>query len=252
MDTQAIPVNDSEPILPAVSPNVPVLRVETPPALNPLTFPIYDKVRSYNHTPDGLKSEGLYFYMRKLESSSDARIVVNGREMLMFGSNNYLGLTTHPRVKEAAAKALEKFGVGAGSVRLLGGTFGIHEELENRLAQFKGTESAIAYSSGYVSNLATVSTFLNKDTDIAVIDEKVHASLVDGLRFGRVPFRVFNHNDMADLKEKLQAASKEGNPVVIVDGVYSMDGDIANLPDIYKLARAHRALVMIDDAHATG
>src|SRR5262245_34885402 len=114
--------------------------------LNPLTYPIYDKVRTYTTAYD-LKSEGLYFYMRKLESSSDARIQVNGREMLRFGSNNYLGLTTHPRVKEAFAKALEKYGVGAGSVRLLGGTFGIHEELEQRLAQFKGTEAAVVFSS---------------------------------------------------------------------------------------------------------
>jgi glycine C-acetyltransferase len=219
--------------------------------LNPLTYPIYDKVRAYNHTPDGLKSEGLYFYMRKLESSSDARIQVNGREMLMFGSNNYLGMTNHPRVKEAARKAIEKFGVGAGSVRLLGGTFGIHEELESRLAHFKGTEAAIAYSSGYVSNLATISTFLNKDTDIAIIDERVHASLVDGLRFAKVPFRVFSHNDMNDLEEKL-VASAHANRIVIADGVYSMDGDLANLPEIYRLARKYQSLVMIDEAHATG
>src|SRR4029077_17299636 len=152
-------------------------RLESGQPLNPLTFPIYDKVRAYNTAPDALKSEGLYFYMRKLESSSDSKITVNGREMLMFGSNNYLGLTTHPRVKEAAVKAIEKYGVGAGSVRLLGGTFGIHEELENRLAQFKGAEAAIAYSSGYVSNLATVSTFLARGSDLAMIDEKVHASL---------------------------------------------------------------------------
>lgn len=255
MEAHAQVVKASEPEGPApVKPIVlsSVGEPASPPILNPLTYPIYDKVRAYNATPDGLKSEGLYFYMRKLESSSDARIQVNGREMLMFGSNNYLGMTTHPRVKEAAAKAIEKYGVGAGSVRLLGGTFGIHEELENRLAQFKGTEAAIAYSSGYVSNLATVSTFLSKDTDIAVIDEKVHASLVDGLRFARVPFRVFNHNDMLDLAEKLAAIRGQGNPIVIVDGVYSMDGDIANLPEIYRLARKYQALVMVDEAHSTG
>ena len=238
---QNIPESSTEP-----------LRPETPAQLNPLTYPIYDKVRAYNHTPDDLKSDGLYFYMRKLESSSDAKIQVNGREMLMFGSNNYLGMTTHPRVKEAAAKAIERYGVGAGSVRLLGGTFGIHEELEARLAQFKGTEAAIAYSSGYVSNLATLSSFLNKDTDLAVIDDRVHASLVDGLRFARVPFRVFNHNDMADLEDKLSVSYGQGNLIVVTDGVFSMDGDIANLPEIYRLARSHKALVMIDEAHATG
>lgn len=220
--------------------------------MNPAESPIYDKVRAYNKLPDGLRSQGLYFYMRKLESSSGARITLDGREMVMLGSNNYLGLTTHPRVKEAATKAIEKFGMGAGSVRLLGGTFSLHEELEERIAEFKGTEAAIAYSSGYVSNLATLSSFMSKETDIAVIDEKVHASLVDGLRMAQCPFRVFSHNDMADLEIKLSAACEKGNAVVIVDGVYSMDGDIASLPEIMALARKYRAMLVVDDAHATG
>ena len=190
--------------------------------------------------------------MRKLESSSEAHIQIDGREMLMFGSNNYLGMTTHPKVKEAAVHAIAKYGLGAGSVRLLGGTFSLHEALEERIARFKGTEAAIAYSSGYVSNLATVSSFISKATDLAVIDERIHASLVDGLRFAQTPFRVFRHNDMADLEAKLRASVGKGNLIVIVDGVYSMDGDIANLPEIYRLARQHHAVVMIDEAHATG
>src|SRR5258708_7701817 len=139
-----------------------LIRTEAAPPLNPLMYPIYDKLRAHTTASADLRSEGLYFYMRKLESSSDAKIIVNGREMLMFGGKHYLGMKNHPGVKEAAIKADEKFGVGAGSVRLLGGTFGIHEEVEARLAQFKGTEAAIAYSSGYVSNLATLSTFLNR------------------------------------------------------------------------------------------
>lgn len=212
---------------------------------------IYDKVRQYKH-PQQLKADGLYLYMRKLESSSESRVTVNGQELLMFASNNYLGLTTHPKVKAAAAKALEKYGVGAGSVRLLGGTFGIHEELEKRIAKFKATEAAIAYSSGYVSNLATLSTLLDKSTDIAIIDEKIHASLVDGLRFAQIPMRVFHHNDMADLERKLIYAETRGNMAVVVDGVYSMDGDVANLPEIMRLARKHSALVIVDDAHGTG
>ena len=124
--------------------------------------PIYDKVRAYKQA-DQLRAEGLYLYMRKLESSSENRVIVNGVELLMFASNNYLGLTTHPKVKAAGLRAMEKFGVGAGSVRLLGGTFGLHEELEQRIAQFKGTEAATAYSSGYVSNLATISSLLQTD-----------------------------------------------------------------------------------------
>src|SRR6266404_2564337 len=137
---------------------------------------IYDKIRQYKDA-DFLRAEGLYLYMRKLESSSESRVTVNGQELLMFASNNYLGLTTHPKVKQAGLKAIEKYGVGAGSVRLLGGTFGLHEELEQRIAQFKGTEAAIAYSSGYVSNLATISSLLSKLTDVAIIDARIHASL---------------------------------------------------------------------------
>jgi glycine C-acetyltransferase len=208
-------------------------------------------MRQY-HQADDLRANGLYLYMRKLESSSEDRVIVNGVELLMFASNNYLGLTTHPKVKEAGLKAMEKFGVGAGSVRLLGGTFGLHEELEQRIAQFKGTEAAIAYSSGYVSNMATISSLLSKQTDIAVIDERIHASLVDGLRFGQIPFRVFDHNDMNDLEEKLAASKNKGNLIIIVDGVYSMDGDVSNLPHIYGLAQQYGALVMVDDAHGTG
>lgn len=213
---------------------------------------IYDKVRAYKKPAEQLRAEGLYLYMRKLESSSESRVMVNGQELLMFASNNYLGLTTHPRVKEAARKAIDKFGVGAGSVRLLGGTFGIHEELEQRIAQLKGAEAAVAYSSGYVSNLATLSTLLSKQTDMALIDERVHASLVDGLRFAQIPFRVFSHNDMRDLEAKLEASKEKANLIIVVDGVYSMDGDVADLPNIERLAKMHNALVMVDDAHGTG
>lgn len=213
--------------------------------------PIYERLRQYTSMEE-LRAEGLYLYMRKLESSSEARVTVNGQELLMFASNNYLGLTTHPKVKEATAKAIEKFGVGAGSVRLLGGTFGLHEELEQRIAQFKGTKAAIVYSSGYVSNLATVSTLLSKQADIAIIDQRIHASLLDGLRFGQIPFRIFDHNDMNDLREKLASSKDKGNLIIIVDGIYSMDGDVANLPEIYRLAQEYGALVMVDDAHGTG
>src|SRR4029077_21194902 len=139
-----------------------------------------------------------------------------------------------------------------GSVRLLGGTFGLHEELEMRIAGFKGTEAAIAYSSGYVSNLATISTLLSKQTDIAVVDARIHASLLDGLRFAQIPFRVFDHNDMDDLAEKLAASEGKGNLVIVVDGVYSMDGDVANLPYIHRLAEDYGALIIVDDAHGTG
>ena len=147
---------------------------------------------------------------------------------------------------------MKHIGVGAGSVRLLGGTFELHEELERRIAEFKGTESAIVFSSGYVSNLATISSFLNKNEDVAIIDEKIHASLLDGLRFSRIPFRVSQHSDLNDMENKLKASVGKGNLAIIVDGVYSMDGDIAPLPGIYDLARRYNALIIIDEAHATG
>ena len=219
---------------------------------NPRNSPIYYKVREFNKHPDHLKESGLYFFMRKIQSSSGSRITVGGQEMLMFGSNNYLGMTTHPKVKAAANRAIEKYGLGAGAARLLGGTFSLHEELEQRLAAFESTESAIIFSSGYVSNLATISAFLSKKEDIAIIDSGIHASLVDGLRFGQVPFRVFDHNDMEDLERKLLACQNDGNLIIIIDGVYSMDGDIANLSEVYRLARKHKALIMIDEAHGTG
>jgi glycine C-acetyltransferase len=216
------------------------------------TSPIFDRFQAFEQQVQRGKEQGLYFYMRKLESASGPRITVRGKKMLMFGSNNYLGLTTHPKVKEAALKAIEKYGVGAGSVRLLGGTFDLHEELEERLAKFKGTEAAIAYSSGYVSNMATLSSFLNRDKDFALVDEKIHASLVDGLRFGQIPFRTFMHNDMSDLEQKLKTMQGKGNLVLIIDGVYSMDGDIANLPAVHRLAQKYGAVLLMDDAHATG
>jgi glycine C-acetyltransferase len=214
--------------------------------------PIFQRLQAFEQHLQRGKDQGLYFYMRRLESASSPRIMVRGKKMLMFGSNNYLGLTTHPKVKEATLKATEKYGVGAGSVRLLGGTFDLHEELEACIAKFKGTESAIAYSSGYVSNMATISSFLNSEKDFALVDERIHASLVDGLRFGQIPFRTFMHNDMTDLERKLKSLQGKGNLVVIIDGVYSMDGDIANLPAIHRLAGKYEAVLMIDDAHATG
>jgi 8-amino-7-oxononanoate synthase len=215
------------------------------------SFPIHDKFRAFKRRADLVRSEGLYFYMRKMESSADAHVVVEGQPMLMFSSNNYLGLANHPLVKEAVIKAVQTFGTGAGSARLMGGTFRLHEELEERLADWEGQEAAIVYSSGYVSNLATLSTLLGKN-DLALIDEHVHASLIDGLRFGQVPIRVFSHNDIKDLHKKLSASKGQANTMIVVDGVYSMEGDIARLPEIYQLAKEFQSLLLLDEAHGTG
>jgi len=215
------------------------------------SLPIFDRFRATNLLIQRGKAQGLYFYMRKLESGAEAHVTVEGQPMLMFSSNNYLGLANHPKVKEAAERAIRKYGTGACSARLMGGTFRLHEELEERLADWEGQEAAIIYSSGYVSNVATLSTLFTPG-DMAFVDEQVHASLVDGLRFAQIPFRAFSHNDPADLKKKLSAYDGQGQKAVIVDGVYSMEGDIARLPEIYDLARKYEALLVLDEAHGTG
>ena len=171
--------------------------------------------------------------------------------MLMFSSNNYLGMATHPKVKKAVQRAVEIHGTGACSARLMGGTFRLHQQLEDRLAAWEGMEAAAVYSSGYVSNVATLSTLFSTD-DMVFVDELVHASLIDGLRFAQIPFRAFSHNDAADLAKKLSAHRVHGHIAIIIDGVYSMEGDLAQLPEIHALAKKYSALLILDEAHGTG
>jgi glycine C-acetyltransferase len=217
----------------------------------PRLHPVFNRLDPFSRRLEKGKAEGLYFYMREVDSSAAAHTIVRGQPMLMFSSNNYLGMANHPRVKKAAERAIRDHGTGACSARLMGGTFREHHELERALAAWEGREAAMIYSSGYVSNVATLSTLLNRN-DVAFIDEYVHASLIDGLRFAQVPFRSFFHNDMADLETKLAANRPQGHAVIIVDGVYSMEGDIARLTEIYKLAKRHKALLILDEAHGTG
>jgi len=198
-----------------------------------------------------IKRQQCYFYMRSLESFSGPRVKIDGREMIMFGSNNYLGLTNHPKVKEAAMKAIKEYGIGSGGSRLLSGTFGLHEELERELAKFKGTESAIVFNTGLMANVGSIRSFVN-DKSIVINDEKNHASIVDGSIFSRAHVRVFLHNDMKYLENILDSYPILQDKLIIVDSVYSMDGDIANLPKIYKLAKKYKAMTMIDEAHALG
>lgn len=208
--------------------------------------------RKYLKSAADLKAQGYYFYMRRIDSASQRETVVKGRRMIMLGSNNYLGLTTHPRVKEAAIKAIDKYGVGSGGVPMLSGTFDLHEKLEQKLAEFKKTEACIIYSSGFVANVGAISTLLGKD-DLAILDEKVHASILDGCKMARCRVRVFKHNDMRSLEKVLRCyGTCKGHRFIIVDGVYSMDGDIANLAGIKQLARKYDTALMVDDAHATG
>jgi 8-amino-7-oxononanoate synthase len=191
-----------------------------------------------------------YFFYRILESGQDAEVQVAGRRVIMAGSNNYLGLTSHPRVREAAIRAVERYGTGCAGSRLLNGNLEIHEELEDKLARFTGKEAALVFTAGYQTNLGIISALVGRH-DCAVLDHYDHASIIDGCRlsFGKV--RKFEHNNMEDLANVLDSMNGSGC-MVIVDGIYSMEGDIADLPSIVRLARAHGARVMVDDAHGIG
>ncbi len=213
--------------------------------------PIFDRFEPFGRRLQEGKARNLYFYSREVDASASARTVIEGRNMLMFCSNNYLGMANHPKVKAAAERAIRAHGTGACSARLMGGTFHLHTQLEERLAHWEGQEAAIIYSSGYVANVATLSTLLTPD-DIAYIDDQVHASLIDGLRMGQIPFRSFFHNDMSDLAGKLAANKSKGQTVIIVDGVYSMEGDLARLDEVYKLSKKYKTLLLLDEAHGTG
>lgn len=215
------------------------------------TEPFYDHMNE-------LAARQYHHWHRVLSSPSEARVRIidrytgREREMINLASNNYLGLTTHPKVVEAGIRAYEKYGAGAGSVPLLGGTLTLHRELEERLAAMKGCEDAIIFTSGYSSNVGCVSGLVRKD-DVAINDRLNHASIIDGCRLSGATFKTFRHNDPASLERVLADCDQEfQGKLVIVDGVYSMDGDIARLPEILPLCRKYGARLMIDEAHATG
>jgi 8-amino-7-oxononanoate synthase len=211
---------------------------------------VFEKCSKIYEQTQGLKESGHYFFFRKLESPQDAEVVVNGRRVIMIGSNNYLGLTNHPRVKEAAIKAIEKFGSGCAGSRFLNGNLEIHEELETKLARFFRKEAALVFATGYQTNLGTISALLGRN-DVAIIDKYDHASIIDGCRLSFGQVKKFRHNDMKDLERVLEGAKGKGK-LIIVDGIFSMEGDIADLPSIVKLAKTYGARLMVDDAHAIG
>jgi 8-amino-7-oxononanoate synthase len=176
---------------------------------------------------------------------------MNGRPVVMLGSNNYLGLSSHPEVKAAAAEALEKYGTGCAGSRLLNGTLDIHVELEERLARFMRREAVITFATGYQANVGAISALLGRHDEV-FLDSLDHASLLDGVRLGFAKDRKFKHNDMADLEKKLAAAPDHTGKLIVVDGVYSMEGDLADLPRIVALARRYKARVFVDEAHGVG
>jgi len=197
-----------------------------------------------------LMSAGLYPFFRTIESAQDPEITMSGRRMIMVGSNNYLGLTSHPKVKEAAIEAIKKYGTGCAGSRFLNGTLDIHVKLEEKLARFMRKEAALIFSTGFQVNLGAISALVGKD-DVVVIDKMDHASIIDGCRLSFGEIRKFRHNDMADL-ERVLKEYEEKDKLIVVDGVFSMEGDIAKLPEILSLAGKYGARLMVDDAHGIG
>ena len=198
-----------------------------------------------------LKSQGLYRRLRVLDDTQAARTRIDGREVVNLSSNNYLGLTTHPRLKEKARAALEQLGVGTGSVRTIAGTMAIHMELERRLAAFKKTEAAVVFQSGFAANAGTVAAILTKD-DFVISDELNHASIIDGSRLSRASIKVFPHRDASAARAILKDLPKTPRKLLITDGVFSMDGDLGALPELCELAEEFGCIMMVDDAHASG
>ena len=198
-----------------------------------------------------IREAGIYPYYRAISSGQDPVVTHLGKELVMLGSNNYLGLTNHPEVKEAAAVALAMFGTGCAGSRLLNGTLDIHLELEERLAQFLGREDVLTFSTGFQVNIGVLSCLLRR-SDIAVADGLNHASLIDGCRLAFGKTHKYLHNDMADLDKKLANISEDKGKLIVVDGVFSMEGDVAKLPEIVELKKRHDARLMVDDAHGIG
>jgi glycine C-acetyltransferase len=207
---------------------------------------------------DQLKTDNLYKIPKILESPAGGRVKMNGKEVINLASNNYLGLANHPKVKQAALDAIEKWGVGAGAVRWIGGTMSVHQELEERLAAFKHTEAVLVFTGGFTANSGCIPAVLTNQ-DVVISDELNHASIIDGVRLSPAAYKksegwVYAHKDMNQLEECLKKANEKGfaKKLIITDGVFSMDGDIAPLPDIVQLAEQYDAIVMVDDAHASG
>jgi len=200
---------------------------------------------------DELRAAGLLRPLAVIESPQGAEVIIGGRRLINLSSNNYLGLNTHPRLARATIEATEKYGAGSGAVRTIAGTLSIHEELERRLADFKHTEAALTLQSGYATNLGILSSVL-VEGDVVISDELNHASIIDGIRLTKADRMVYKHGDLDSLQEALEKAGKYRRKLVVTDGVFSMDGDIAPLPGIVERAESHDAMVMVDDAHASG
>jgi glycine C-acetyltransferase len=199
-----------------------------------------------------IKAKGTHFKLRVLEDEQAPECTFDGKKVINLASNNYLGLTTHPKLREAALEATKKYGVGSGAVRTITGTMKIHMELEEKIARFKNVEACVVFQSGFTANAGTVSAVLGKE-DFIISDQLNHASIIDGARLSRAKILVFNHKDMAHAEQQLASVKNEpGKKLLITDGVFSMDGDVGPLPQLCDLAEKYGAIMMVDDAHASG
>jgi len=211
---------------------------------------IFDKC--YNFTrADEAKAMGMYPYFTPIQEVKGNKVKVDGKEMIMVGSNNYLGLINHPRVMKAAKEAVDRYGVATCGSRFLNGTLDIHIELEKKLAEFMKKEAALAFSTGFQTNQGIISTLIGKG-DSVITDKLVHASIIDACRLTYGHVHRFKHNDMADLEKTLSSLDKDAGKMVVVDGVFSMEGDLVNLPKVVELSKKYSAKIMVDDAHGIG
>ncbi|WP_106830508.1 serine palmitoyltransferase [Parabacteroides pacaensis] len=211
---------------------------------------LQEKLAKYD-LPQKAKAAGIYPYFRMIESDQDTEVTINGKKVLMFGSNAYLGLTNHPKVKEAAIEAIKKYGTGCAGSRFLNGTLDLHIALEKRLAEFVGKEDAIIYSTGFQVNLGVVSCLTGRE-DYILWDELDHASIIEGHRLSFSTKLKYKHNDMESLEKQLQKCEPDKVKLIVIDGVFSMEGDVAKLPEIIALAKKYDASVMVDEAHGIG
>ncbi len=211
---------------------------------------LFEKCYRFTRADEAMAMD-MYPYFTPIEAVSGNHVIVDGREMIMVGSNNYLGLIDHPKVKQAAQAAIERYGVATCGSRFLNGTLDIHVELEERLARFMKKEAALTFSTGFQTNLGIIATLVDKD-DAVIVDRMVHASIIDACRLSYGNVYKYKHNDMADLERVLASLPAEIGKLIVVDGVFSMEGDMANLPEIVPLAKKYGAKLMVDDAHGIG
>jgi len=212
---------------------------------------ILQRKTSHYTEPQKVERMGLYPFFRVIESDQDTTVTINGKKVLMFGSNSYMGLTNHPKIKEASIKAIEKYGSGCAGSRFLNGTLDIHIELERKLAEYVNKDATLVFSTGFQVNIGVIPTVTGRN-DYILIDELDHASIIEATRLSFAKVMKFRHNDMHSLERLLKKCEPGRIKLIVVDGIYSMEGDIANLPGIVKLADKYEATVMVDDAHSIG